>query len=412
MARLSQWRAGFVDAILVPAIVSGARNPSCLTVTKGVAPTPSCGRRAVDERFSRRVLIALVVILGLWVARDYVQLLLLSETDPRGITPRGDLAEVERTAIDVFDEVAPSVVSVTTFERSPRLLGHETSGTRGQLGLGSGFVWDAAGHIVTNDHVVRDAEYIAVRFGSEQWTAAVVGRAPEYEIAVLRLIGGPRPFRPLRLGTSADLRVGQTVFAIGNPFGLSHTLTQGLVSALERHLPTATGRELRGVIQTDAAINPGNSGGPLLDSAGRLIGMNTAILSPTGAFSGVGFAIPIDMVNRVVSTLIRDGRLPRAGIGVVTLRQELTERLGVKGVSVVGVLPGSPAVAAGLKCMAPEGDFGDVIIAVNGSPVQSSGELAERFEEIGIGNRALLQVERNGKPLQVLVTIADLSHGS
>lgn len=364
-----------------------------------------------EQKFARRILVALVVLFGLWVARGYVQLLVFSATGPREVTPRGSVADYEQTAIAIFQNVAPSVVFVTAVERTPRFIGpHDLVGVR-EVGTGTGFVWDAAGHIVTNDHVVRGAEQIVVRFGSErQLPAVVVGRAPEYELAVLRVRGRDRTYRPVTLGSSRDLAVGQEVFAIGNPFGLSRTLTQGLVSALQRRLPTSHGRALRGVIQTDAAINPGNSGGPLVDSAGRVIGVNTAIATSTGAFAGVGFAIPVDVVNRVVGTLIREGRMPRPGIGIVALDETSTARLGVDGIVIAEVVPGSPASSAGLQGMDPErGVAVDVISQVNGNRVGSVEELAEALEAVGIGNVARLGVSRDGRSRQVDVTVADLS---
>ncbi|WP_029008634.1 S1C family serine protease [Azospirillum halopraeferens] len=322
--------------------------------------------------------------------------------EPRVVTPRGALAPFEEAAMAVFETAAPSVVYVYAL-RDP-------SGDPGQ-GTGSGIVWDAAGHVVTNLHVVEGADRVAVRLDSGLAVpAAVVGTAPQLDLAVLRLPDVPAPLRPIAVGTSEDLAVGQAVFAIGNPFGLGRSMSRGIVSALDRTLPTLAGREVAGVIQTDAAINPGNSGGPLLDSAGRLVGVNTAILSGTGAFAGVGFAVPVDLVNRAVPALIRDGRLPLAGLGVAVAPDEATARRGITGVMVAAVPDGSPAARAGLRGIDPAGDRpGDVVTHVGGRRVETLAQLTRALEAVGIGNEAELTVLRAGETVTLRVPVVDIS---
>ena len=241
-------------------------------------------------------------------------------------------------------------------------------------------------------------------------SATVVGMAPSYDLAVLRLGRLSHMPPPLAIGTSADLKVGQSTFAIGNPFGLDHTLTTGVISAVRRRMPTSEGRELSGVIQTDAAINPGNSGGPLLDSAGRLIGVNTAIVSPSGASAGIGFAIPVDVVNRIVPELIRAGRVRNPGIGIIAAQEAATARLGIDGVVILRVLPGSPAAQAGLRGVDPQtGDIGDVIVEANGRAVHRLADLTAALEEAGLGAGMTLKVARDGRIRQVRVTTADVA---
>jgi 2-alkenal reductase len=364
-----------------------------------------------NPTFLRGVVIVLVATLAAWVGYDYLQLVLHGDGEPRTVEARGELAAMEETAIQVFQAAGPSVVFVTTLDARRRgLFGQGVA----ELGMGSGFVWDQAGHIVTNHHVVKDTDEIAVRFGEEgRARATVVGSAPDYDLAVLRVQGGNRTYRPLPLGSSQELRVGQMVFAIGSPFGLSRTLTQGLVSALERRLPTASGREIRGVIQTDAAINPGNSGGPLLDSAGRLIGVTTAIVSGSGAFAGVGFAVPVDVVNRVVSQLIQEGSVARPGIGIAALGEAMTARLDVDGVVVAEVRQGTPAAEAGLEGLDPQaGELGDVITHAEGERVRSVADLAAALEGVGIGNEATLKVQRQGDTRTVNVKVVDIAEGT
>jgi len=263
--------------------------------------------------------------------------------------------------------------------------------------------------VVTNNHVVSKGVAVAVRLASGQIVRAqVVGEAPNYDLAVLRLGRTSRPPPPIAIGGSADLKVGQAAFAIGNPFGLDQTLTTGVVSALQRRLPTSEGREIADVIQTDAAINPGNSGGPLLDSAGRLIGVNTAIFSPSGASAGIGFAIPVDVVNRVVPELIRNGRMPTPGIGIIAPSEAAAARVGIEGVVVVRTLPGSPAQRAGLRGIDPQHDeIGDVIVAVDGRPVRRLSDLIQALEQAGVGGSVELTVERAGRTVRVPVSVAD-----
>ena len=233
--------------------------------------------------------------------------------------------------------------------------------------------------------------------------------AGEYDLAVLRLKNVPRTLRPVPLGSSRDLRIGQTVYAIGNPFGLQRTLTKGLVSALDRELPTANFREVAGVIQTDAAINPGNSGGPLLDSAGRLIGVNTAIRSASGSSSGIGFAIPVDLVNRVVPSLINRGQAPLPGIGVTPISPDQVARAGISGVVLGAVGRGTPAASAGLQPYNPQtGDLGDVIVGVNGRPVQTLSTFVGELERAGIDATVELTVRRGEKERRVRVKVIDL----
>jgi 2-alkenal reductase len=275
---------------------------------------------------------------------------------------------------------------------------------------GSGFIWDGAGHIVTNNHVVQGATALSVRLSSgEVVRAQVVGTAPNYDLAVVKITTHGALPPPLPLGSSADLKVGQMTYAIGNPFGLDESMSTGIVSALKRRLPTSGGREVAGVIQTDTPINPGNSGGPLLDSAGRLIGVTTAILSPSGVNSGVGFAIPVDVVNRIVPELIRAGHVPTPGIGIVAADESTTAELGVQGVVVVQVVPDSPAARAGLRGLDPNsGTVGDVIVDANGSPVRRLADLTDQLERVGVGNAVELTVQSGGSTKTVHVEVADI----
>src|SRR6266576_815207 len=261
---------------------------------------------------------------------------------PRAVTPRGDLLPNERSTIALFRQASPAVVNITAIGVEQDLFSLNLYQI--PQGTGSGFVWDTNGDIITNFHVIQNADAAQVTLADQSnWKAQVVGAAPDKDLAVLRIDAPASRLHPIPIGTSKDLQVGQSVYAIGNPFGLDQTLTTGVISALNREIESVTRRPIQGVIQSDAAINPGNSGGPLLDSAGRLIGVNTAIYSPSGSNAGIGFAIPVDVVNRVVPELIRNGRVPTPGIGIVAGDETLGMRLGIKGVVVVRTVPGSPA---------------------------------------------------------------------
>jgi S1-C subfamily serine protease len=362
----------------------------------------------MGDRFAKIVVGALLVVLAVYLAQPYVNRLLFSASTPRAVEPRGSLSDIERMSIEIFERVSPSVVQVVG--RAGVLEAQPSEGENGPAQSGTGFVWDAAGHIVTNDHVVEGTSSLAVRFASGQvLRAQIVGTAPNYDLAVIRVDNTRALPPPIPIGTSDDLKVGQWVFAIGNPFGLDQSLTTGIISALKRRLPTSGGREITNVIQTDAAINPGNSGGPLLDSAGRVIGVNTAILSPSGTSAGIGFAIPIDSVNRVVPELIRKGSVPTPGIGIVAASEAAATRAGVQGVVIVRTSPGSSAERAGLRGMDPNtGKPGDVIVAVNGKPVRGLADLIQELERVGVGKRVTVNVQRDGREIPVEVEVMDI----
>lgn len=371
----------------------------------------------MSDRFVRATLVVALALLAAFVGEPYVGRFLYRAEAPRIVAARGDLAAAEKSTVELFERASPSVVHVfAQAAASGRNLGDvDDGGEEGTGGsgmqTGTGFVWDAAGHVVTNNHVVQGARPIAIRLVSgEVISAEVVGTAPNYDLAVLRLGRVREPPPPLAIGTSEDLKVGQSTFAIGNPFGLDHTLTTGVISAVKRRLPTSEGRELAGVIQTDAAINPGNSGGPLLDSAGRLIGVNTAIFSPSGANAGIGFAIPVDVVNRVVPQLIKSGRTPNPGIGIIAGQEATAARLGIEGVVVMRTVPGTPAAQAGLRGVDPStGEIGDVIVGANGKPVRRLADLTAEIEQAGVGGPIELSVKRGGSTTATLrVTVAEL----
>jgi 2-alkenal reductase len=326
--------------------------------------------------------------------------------EPRAVAPRGPLLPAEQLIVNLFESTAPSVAYITT-EHVERT-GLFTQGV--SQGAGSGFVWDAQGHIVTNNHVVQGARKVMVALDAgNPMEATVVGRAPDYDLAVVKLTKVPKDLKPIPLGPSRELKIGQTVFAIGNPFGLSRTLTQGIVSALDRHLPTSEIREIAGAIQTDAAINPGNSGGPLLDSAGRLVGVTTAIRGSSAQSSGVGLAIPSDLVNRVVPNLIARGKAQQPGIGIEAVNPVVVARAGLTGVVIAAVAPNTPAASAGFKVVNSKGEPGDIIIAVNGRPVESLPTFAAEIDRAGIDSTPELTVVRDGKERKVKVKVIDLT---
>jgi 2-alkenal reductase len=330
-----------------------------------------------------------------------------SPAQPRPVTPRGPLAPDEQAVVGLFERASHSVAYITTQGLARRgLFVAEV-----QQGAGSGFVWDERGHIVTNHHVVAGAEKVQVQLDpGRTFDAKVIGVAPDYDLAVVKLDAPVPGLKPIAVGTSKELRIGQTVYAIGNPFGLTRTLTRGVLSALDRQLPTSDIREIAGVLQTDAAINVGNSGGPLLDSAGRLIGVTTAIRSTSGGSVGVGLAIPVDLVNRVVPQLISRGRAPQPGIGIVPFHPDVVARAGLVGVVIERIQPGSPAAQAGLKPYDRQtGNVGDVIVAVNGRAVESLPNFASELDRVGVDEVAELAVIRDGKERRVKVKVVDLT---
>ncbi len=329
-----------------------------------------------------------------------------SKPEPRAPVARGPLLADEQAVVDLFKSASPSVVAITTKE----IRGQQTFfGPRrfAVEGAGSGFIWDTEGHIVTNFHVVRDADTVQVVMADgKSFDATLIGALGDQDIAVLKIDAPAEMLRPLPLGTSDDLQVGQRVFAIGNPFGLSQTFTLGNVSALGRSLPSMMGDDISNCIQTDAAINPGNSGGPLIDSAGRVIGVNTAIRSPSGASAGIGFAIPIDLVNEIVFDLINPGARSRPILGVVRLEANETQRLfGIKGGVMVGdVQPGTPAERAGLRPARWEvrGRYrqlvpGDVIVRIGTQPINGIYDLRRALGEYKPGDTIDLTIQREGE---------------
>src|SRR3954471_13117519 len=368
-------------------------------------------REFMHERFLRVATVVLILLVAALVAQPYLDRLLFAATSPRPIAARSDLAQSEQTTINLFERVSPSVVQVVGAASGAGPAGVEAEGGREQSG--TGFVWDGAGHVVTNNHVVSGTSEVAIRLASgEVVGASIVGTAPNYDLAIVRLRTTGRLPAPIAVGTSADLKVGQAAFAIGNPFGLDQSLSTGVISALKRRLPTSAGREIGNVVQTDAAVNPGNSGGPLLDSAGRLIGVTTAIISPSGSNAGIGFAIPVDTVNRVVPELINNGRVPTPGIGIVAANEAVATRLGIEGVVVVRTVPGSPAAQAGLHGIDEAGELGDVIVSASGQPARRLSDLTDQLESVGVGREIELSVKRNDGSVTLRVRVEDIGRSS
>jgi len=368
------------------------------------------------DRFAfRLVLLGIVVFLLVALWRSWPSLApslgLGKQATPRAVVARGDLAGDELSTITLFEQARSSVVYISTRQQVRDFWTRNVFSV--PRGTGSGFIWDDAGHVVTNFHVIQGASEATVRLADgRDYKAGLVGVSQAHDIAVLRIGVGFKSPPPVPVGTSADLKVGQKVFAIGNPFGLDWTLTTGIVSALDRSLQADTGATIDHLIQTDAAINPGNSGGPLLDSAGRLIGITTAIFSPSGASAGIGFAVPVDTVNRVVPQLISQGRYirPTLGIGIDDgINRRLAEVLQTSGVFVLRVNPGSAAEQAGLRAarVAPDGTFvaGDIIVGLEGRSVAGVGELLGRLDDYRVGDAVKLQLRRDGGTVEVAVTL-------
>ena len=325
---------------------------------------------------------------------------------------RGDLAADERARIELFRQASPSVVFITTTALSRDWFSMNVQEI--PRGTGSGFVWDRQGHVVTNYHVIQGANRAQVTLADQSvWDAVLVGAAPEKDLAVLRIEAPPERLPPIPVGRSDRLAVGQTVLAIGNPFGFDQTLTTGVISALGREIQSLARIPIRDVIQTDAAINPGNSGGPLLDSAGRLIGVNTAIYSPSGSYAGIGFAIPVDTVNWVVPELIVHGRLVRPSLGVETATERIVANLGIEGALILRVAPGSGAADAGLRPTTRDRfgqvRLGDVIVAIDGQAVTSGHDLVLLLERRQPGETVTVTVDRDGRRQDLEVTLSESS---
>lgn len=344
-------------------------------------------------------------------ARTWLPDLYYRSAQPRAVTARGDLAEDEKGTIALFKTISPSVVYITTM--AVRQDFFSLRALEVPEGAGSGFVWSDDGYIVTNYHVIASAQAATVMLADQStWQAQLVGIEPDKDLAVLKINAPKHLLPPIPIGTSNDLQVGQKVFAIGNPFGFDQTLTTGVISGLGREIEAAPHRLIQGVIQTDAAINPGNSGGPLLDSAGRLIGINAAIVSPSGAYAGVGFAVPVDIVNRIVPRLMRGEKIKRPGLGVRLAEDYQVNKLGLEGALVREVAPGSAAEKAGLQPTRqdPLGRrvLGDLIVAVDGKTIRNVDDLFRILDSHEIGDTLPLTVVRNERKMDVQVSLQAL----
>jgi S1-C subfamily serine protease len=321
--------------------------------------------------------------------------------EPRPISQRPDdkLGADEQSTIEVFEKFSRSVVHITSLETHRDRMTLDISEI--PQGTGSGFVWDQDGHIITNFHVVAHGDRASVTLNDgTTYAARIVGKAPDKDLAVLRIDAPAQKLLPLPIGQSATLKVGQKVLAIGNPFGLDQTLTTGVISGLGREIKSMTQRSIFDVIQTDASINPGNSGGPLLDSAGRLIGINTAIYSPSGANAGIGFAVPVDTINAIVPQLLKTGTLVRPGLGINILSDQIAAQYKIDGVAVLGVTPGGAAEKAGIRGTQPARggwELGDVIVKLDGVEIHRSSDLFRAIDAHKVGDEVELTLQFQGQ---------------
>ena len=336
-----------------------------------------------------------------------------TKVTPRAVTPRGDLGEDEKATIKLFEETSPSVVFITTINLRRDFF--STNIYKMPAGTGSGFIWDSDGHIVTNYHVIKGADEAQITLWDQStWDAKLVGVEPDKDLAVLKIKAPDNRLKPIKIGESKNLLVGQKAFAIGNPFGFDQTLTTGVISALGREIESVTRRPITGVIQTNAAINPGNSGGPLLDSAYRLIGINTAIYSPTGSYAGIGFAVPVDTINRIVPQLIEYGKVIKPGLGInIAPDSFVSTRLNTSGVLILNVIEGGGAEKAGLKATTQSANgkisLGDIIKKVEGKNVEDSSDLFRILDAKVVGDTVNVTVDRDGNDLDFEVTLGALT---
>jgi len=323
--------------------------------------------------------------------------ILLAATQP---VRAADLLPSEKATISIFERNAPSVVFIKNASLQWDWFTDNTYAI--PQGAGSGFIWDDQGHIVTNFHVVFQADRIEVILENQKsYPARVVGVSPNHDLAVLKIDAPEEKLQPVTLGESLDLQVGQQTIAIGNPFGLDYSLTTGVVSSVGRTIRSLGGRKIHNVIQTDAAINPGNSGGPLFDSSGKVIGVSTAIFSPSGTYAGVGLAIPINIVKRVVPELIQHGRVKRVGLGITMVPDPIRRRLGIKGAVILEVQRGTASDMAGLQGTRRNafGDIilGDVIVAIAGKKVANNEDLIDTLDGRKAGEEVEIEFIRNDK---------------
>ena len=375
------------------------------------APQPSRSRKTAWYYWALGGALIGVLLGLLWTLNGNARPGLNPQAAARKITPRGDLDPDEKKTIALFRQLSPSVVYITTIMRRRDVF--SLNQFEIPQGSGSGFIWDQEGHIITNFHVLQGASGAKVTLADHsEWDAQLLGVAPDHDLAVLSIEAPARQLPPIPIGTSADLQVGQRVYAIGNPFGLDQTLTTGIISALGREITSVTNRTITGVIQTDAAINPGNSGGPLLDSAGRLIGVNTAIYSASGASAGIGFAVPVDTVNRIVPQLLRSGQVVRPGVGVRIADDATANRLRVRGVLIIEVDPNSAAAAAGLRGTRRNEQgrliLGDVIVGIDAREVHSVGDLQDALEQHAVGDKVQVAILRDNRRLTVPIVLQAL----
>ena len=334
--------------------------------------------------------------------------------EPRPIAQRPDdkLGADEKSTIEVFEKFSRSVVHVTSLATRRNLMTLDV--TEIPAGTGSGFVWDQQGHIVTNYHVVREGDRASVTLNDgSTYPARIIGKAPDKDIAVLKVDAPAQKLLPLPVGQSGNLKVGMKVLAIGNPFGLDQTLTTGVISGLGREIKSMSGVPITDVIQTDASINPGNSGGPLLDSAGRLIGINTAIFSPSGANAGIGFAVPVDTVNAIVPQLLKHGKIARPGLGINPLSDPLADRYNIDGVVILQVAPHGAAAKAGLKGVHDENGqnvIGDVIVGIDNTAIHRLKDLYKVLDSHKVGDVVDVTVENKGEGTRrtVKVTLQEI----
>jgi len=372
---------------------------------------PDYPRRASPWNYFGPILALLAIVVGLaWLVANWLGHGGVNDPNAalRPVAARGDLAADEKSTIELFKIASPSVVFITSlavvqdvFSLNPQEI---------PRGTGSGFIWDEEGHVVPNYHVIQGAQAAKVTLADHStYEAKLTGAEASFDLAVLKIDAPKSKLQALQLGKSSDLQVGQKVFAIGNPFGLDQTLTSGIVSALGREIKSPNGQAITGVVQTDAAINPGNSGGPLLDSAGLLIGVNAAIASPSGAYAGIGFAIPVDTVNDVVTQLIRRGSIPQPESGIIPAEDVLARRLGVRSGVLIGAVKG-PAAEAGLRPLKAIGGgrfTGDVIVAINGQPVRVRADIDKIIGKLKPGDEITVTVARGDERVDVPITLAE-----